>query len=153
MQPGARCDRALAEPGRLCNSTITIGAPMWLETHRYDGPTIAHRSFAVVSCEQCRLLEIAHEWADAADVPPHAIHHTNRRGLAGRHMLTPDQYARAARAATALIEAATRPEEPAPVEPPPAGHVDDEALVAREARKVRPGRADDRSAHRIAERP
>lgn len=140
--PGVRCDKTLADPSLACSAAITIGAPMWVEERRYGG-SWAHKSFAVVTCEQCRLLEIAHEWANAADVPPHAIHKTNRRGLAGRHLLTPEQYERTARAASAMIDAATKPGKRHNVPDAPTGHAPEAALVARESRKVRHSSARD----------
>jgi hypothetical protein len=142
-QAGVHCDKTLGPDGSPCQTAISIGAPMWLEEHLFSAPTLAHRSYAVVTCEQCRLLEIAHEWADAGDVPAHAIHKTNRRGLAGKHMLTPDQYERTCAAATTMILAA-----PARSDVPdaPVGDLGPETLAARESRKVRRDKRDNRHA-------
>jgi hypothetical protein len=143
VQAGVRCDRTLTGDSP-CATAISIGAPMWVETHTFEAPTLAHRSYAVVTCEQCRLLEVAHEWAESGDVPPHAIHRSNRRGLAGHHMLTPDQYERAATAAKTMLRA--NPPAAHDVPPPPASETPSEPLIYRESRKTRAERRQDRRA-------
>lgn len=141
IDPGARCDRSIrtgAETGEsACGAGIVIGAQAWIETHESEAPTQRHRAYAVVTCETCRLLEIAHEWADAGDVPPFAIARGNRRGLAGVHPLSQDQYDRAARAAERLLDERTKPGAAPSVPAPPAGHTAPDALVSRESRKTR----------------
>ena len=144
--PRTRCDRTiLAPPGpdgvspgpTQCRQTIS-GATIWLETHLFEAPTMRHKSYVVVTCETCRLLDIAHEWADAGDVPPFAYAQGCRRGWAGTHSLSPDQYTRSKDAAERLIDERTTPDAgPSTVPDAPLAEVDPDALQAREGRKVR----------------
>jgi len=147
--PRTRCDRTIlappspdgVSPGPTQCRQSTNGTVSWIETHTFEAPTLRHKSYAVVTCEQCHLLDVAHEWADAGDVPPFAMYRGSPRGWAGKHSLTQDQYDRAKAAAEQLIEAATTPDAgPATVPDAPVGNIDAETLQLRENRKVRAAR-------------
>jgi hypothetical protein len=136
MEP-ARCDRTIFDDGspKVCAAMVAFGAPMWIETHAYLSPNDAHRSYAVITCEHCRLREIAHEWADACEIPTHKVAQGSMRALAGKHALTAEQYSKAVALTEQIERARARGAKP-PVALPD-GHRDEGELVVREQRKVR----------------
>lgn len=139
MDPATRCDMLLIDPAsekhRACATRMTIGAQMWLEEHIYLSPNQAQRSYCVTRCEHCRLTEIAREWLDAGDVPEFKIATGSAKGLAGAHLLTPEQYKHASALVLQLEheQASAAPKTPEPAGPARSG----DALAAREQRKVK----------------
>lgn len=137
LDMSVRCDRTIfdATAAKACTARIAGGSAVWIEEHRFAAPQDAPRGYAVVTCEDCRLSEIAHEWADEGSIPTHVIATGSNRALAGAHLLTADQY-RIAEGKAKVLLAARAVAEPDPVRVP-TGEKTQEELLTRERRKVR----------------
>jgi len=129
-----RCD------GKDCGHGLQPGSRMWVTRRIATNPTEGQRSHCIVLCEDCRIRQVAQDWAAACEVPEFVVRGgtATDRGIAGGVYLDARQYKRAADQATRLIDLATAPEsEPTADARPVAVPAEDEAIRREQKRSAR----------------